>query len=374
MNGATGIELAEEAYTLHKTQASSGMSVTETGTKYDNRVFGLAFTTVGEDVRKDDFLENIYDAPGSYDAAANNVEATPAPTEVPAYMAHMPALNAKGFLDEGEYIYSSEDEGLWIYVSQTSKVIIQRKYDATQPLTWFEADLYGDLDAGEMLRTVQNDPEKMGKVRVDVMVLDLIMPQMDGFALMEEVRRQQLANPPQIIVVSALGRDDFIMRAVQLGARFYMVKPFDMASLAARIRESCGQGVVPLGTTLNASARSLSIDEKLASLFLTIGIPAHIKGYQFLRTAVKMVVDNPDMINRITKELYPSIGKCYNTSASKVERAIRHAIEVAWSRGRIDTLNKAFGCRVATKEDKPTNGEFIAMLADKLSLEQRSAS
>lgn len=167
MNGATGIELAEEAYTLHKTQASSGMSVTETGTKYDNRVFGLAFTTVGEDVRKDDFLENIYDAPGSYDAAANNVEATPAPTEVPAYMAHMPALNAKGFLDEGEYIYSSEDEGLWIYVSQTSKVIIQRKYDATQPLTWFEADLYGDLDAGEMLRTVQNDSEKMGKVRVD---------------------------------------------------------------------------------------------------------------------------------------------------------------------------------------------------------------
>ena len=167
MNGATGIELAEEAYTLHKTQASSGMSVTETGTKYDNRVFGLAFTTVGEDVRKDDFLENIYDAPGSYDAAANNVEATPAPTEVPAYMAHMPALNAKGFLDEGEYLYSSEDEGLWIYVSQTSKVIIQRKYDATQPLTWFEADLYGDLDAGEMLRTVQNDPEMMGKVRVD---------------------------------------------------------------------------------------------------------------------------------------------------------------------------------------------------------------
>lgn len=167
MNGSTGIELAEEAYALHKTQAASGMSVTETGTKYDNRVFGLAFTTVGDDVRHDDFLENIYDAPGSYDAAASNVEVTPAPTEVPAYMAHMPTLNDKGFLDEGEYIYSSEDEGLWIYVNQTSKIIIQRKYDATQPLTWFEADLYGDLDEGEMLRTVQNDPEKMGKVRVD---------------------------------------------------------------------------------------------------------------------------------------------------------------------------------------------------------------
>ena len=106
---------------------------------------------------------------------------------------------------------------------------------------------------------------------------------------------------------------------------------------------------------------------------LTIGIPAHIKGYSFLREAVKMVIENPDVINRITKELYPGIGKRFNTSASKVERAIRHAIEVAWSRGRIDTLNKAFGCRVATKEDKPTNGEFIAMIADKLALEQRTA-
>lgn len=221
--------------------------------------------------------------------------------------------------------------------------------------------------------------EALGKVRADVMVLDLIMPQMDGFSLLEEIRRQQLPNAPQVMVVSALGRDDFIMRAVQLGARFYMVKPFDMASLASRIREMCGQGVAALGvnsvlTGAAMGSMNVSIDEKLASLFLTLGIPAHIKGYQFLRTAVKMVVDNPDVINRITKELYPSIGKCYNTSASKVERAIRHAIEVAWSRGRIDTLNKAFGCRVATKEDKPTNGEFIAMLADKLSLEQRSAS
>lgn len=167
MNGSTGIELAEEAYELHKTQASSGMSVRETGTKYDNRIFGLAYTTVGEDVRKDDFLENIYDAPGSYDASLSNVAATPAPTEAPAYLALLPELNANGFLDEGEFIYSSEDEGLWIYINQTSKIIIQRKYDATQPLTWFEADLYGDLSAGETLRTVQNDPEKMGKVRVD---------------------------------------------------------------------------------------------------------------------------------------------------------------------------------------------------------------
>ncbi len=216
--------------------------------------------------------------------------------------------------------------------------------------------------------------EALAKAPVDVIILDIIMPQMDGYSFLEEMNRRQLENPPQVIVVSALGRDDFIMRAVENGARFYMIKPVDMNVLTGRIREVCQAADLPAGANrVNLPGRAPSIDEKLASLFLTIGIPAHIKGYSFLREAVKMVIENPDVINRITKELYPGIGKHFNTSASKVERAIRHAIEVAWSRGRIDTLNKAFGCRVATKEDKPTNGEFIAMIADKLALEQRSA-
>ena len=216
--------------------------------------------------------------------------------------------------------------------------------------------------------------ERLGKTQVDVVVLDIIMPQMDGYSFMEEMNRQSLEHPPHIIVVSALGRDDFIMRAVELGARYYMVKPIEMSALITRIREVCGHSaLLPESGRLTPANHLPTMDEKLAGLFLTIGIPAHIKGYSFLREAVKMVVENPDIINRITKELYPGIGKRFNTSASKVERAIRHAIEVAWSRGRIDTLNKAFGCKVATKEDKPTNGEFIAMIADKLSLEQRSA-
>ena len=217
--------------------------------------------------------------------------------------------------------------------------------------------------------------EALGKTTVDVIILDIIMPQMDGYSFLEEMNRQQLQNPPQVIVVSALGRDDFIMRAVELGARFYMIKPVDLNALTHRIREVCGQAsdAPAAANRVSLPGRAPTIDEKLASLFLTIGIPAHIKGYAFLREAVKMVIENPDVINRITKELYPGIGKRFNTSASKVERAIRHAIEVAWSRGRIDTLNKAFGCRVATKEDKPTNGEFIAMIADKLALEQRTA-
>ncbi|MBE5802922.1 MAG: hypothetical protein E7316_00240 [Clostridiales bacterium] len=167
MNGSTGLELAIEAYDLHKTQASSGMSVTKTGSEYDNRVFGLAYTAVGEDVRKDDFLENIYDSVGSFTEVEPTAAPTPAPTPMPAYVSVMPQLNEKGFIDEGEFIYSNEEEGLWIFVDETSKVIIQRKYDATQPLTWFECELWGDVEKGEVLKTTQNDPEKMGKVRVD---------------------------------------------------------------------------------------------------------------------------------------------------------------------------------------------------------------
>ena len=209
---------------------------------------------------------------------------------------------------------------------------------------------------------------------VDVVLLDIIMPQMDGYTLMEEMQRLPLDPSPHIIAVTALGRDDFIMRAIELGARYYMVKPFEPRVLVERIREVMGQGSLRrMSGPVSAADKAHSLDERLSSLFLTIGIPAHIKGYQFLREAVKMVIDNPDIINRITKELYPGIARHFNTSASKVERAIRHAIEVAWNRGRIESLNTTFGCKVCTKEDKPTNGEFIAMIADKLGMEQRRA-
>ena len=207
--------------------------------------------------------------------------------------------------------------------------------------------------------------------RFDILVTDIVMPMMDGYMLMEELRRQQIVPQPRIIVTSALGRDDFITRAVELGAQFYMVKPFEPEHLLEHIRELADGGahVLPSAHT-PAPVHVQSLDERLGSLFLTIGIPAHIKGYQYLRHGIKLVIEQPDMINRITKELYPTIAKHFGTSASKVERAIRHAIEVAWNRGRVDTLNRAFGCRVCTPEDKPTNGEFIAMIADKLSLER----
>ena len=217
--------------------------------------------------------------------------------------------------------------------------------------------------------------EALGKVRVDVMVLDLIMPQMDGFALMEEVRRQQLANPPQIIVVSALGRDDFISRAVNLGVNYYMVKPFDFMMLAQRVYEAAGESLradaisAKMIKQQGGKTGGETLEERIANLFLTGGIPAHIKGYQYLREAVRMVMDNPELMGRITKELYPGIAKRFNTTPSKVERAIRHAIEVSWTRGKIENINKLFGFNVYGKNDKPTNGEFVALVADKLIIE-----
>ncbi len=207
----------------------------------------------------------------------------------------------------------------------------------------------------------------------DVLLLDIIMPKMDGYSMLEQMRQLNLPKEPEVIALTALGRDDFITRAVELGVRYYMVKPFDFPVLYQRVMEIAGKRSPKTENMISmpsASSPPRSLDERIAGLFLTIGIPAHIKGYQFLREAVKMVMDQSDMINRITKELYPGIGRRFNTTASKVERAIRHAIEVAWSRGRIEVLNQAFGNNVCSLDDKPTNGEFIALVADKLSLER----
>ncbi len=161
MGGATGLELADSAYEIfHKTQETTPYSVLTTGKEYDNTAFGLVHTTVGPDVNCDDFLENI-------DLSGKPVETAPVMQELPAWTFLLPETNDRGFLDEGEFIYSSEDEGLWIFVDETTKIVIERKYDATQPLTWFEAEIWTDIEQGEMLRTIWNDDVKRAKVRVD---------------------------------------------------------------------------------------------------------------------------------------------------------------------------------------------------------------
>ena len=204
----------------------------------------------------------------------------------------------------------------------------------------------------------------------DVVVTDIVMPVMDGFALMESISRSRNASKPRIIVLTALMRDDFIQRAVNAGADYYMLKPYDPQVVVDRILDLTKPAALPTPLRPTAPMPSCSVDERIANVFLSMGIPAHIKGYHFLREAIKTVVDNPETINAITKELYPAVAKRFNTSASKVERAIRHAIDVAWSRGQVENLNQLFGSRIYVKSDKPTNGEFIALIADKVSVKK----
>ncbi len=241
------------------------------------------------------------------------------------------------------------------------------------------ADYFSVKDDIEVVGAAANGVEALVQLEdtnPDVMLLDMIMPKMDGFEMLTRMQQMETAQNPEVIALTALCRDDFISRAIELGARYYMVKPFDFELLYQRVtevaskrREASAQGAP---TPNVRSGRTL--EERTATLFLTVGIPAHIKGYQYLREAVRLIIEKPDMINRITKELYPTIARRFATSSSKVERAIRHAIEVAWGRGRIDVLDQVFGPNVCSLESKPTNGEFIALVADKLQMDTRTAS
>ena len=211
-------------------------------------------------------------------------------------------------------------------------------------------------------------PDAVRRHAPDILVMDIIMPRRDGFMTLEALNAMEAPPRPRVIVLTGLARDDFIMRAIQLGASYYMVKPFDMDLLYERIVEIARNDVPAVASA--PAGQEETLDEQITNLFLTLGIPAHIKGYQYLREAVRMVMENHDVINRITKELYPGIARRFDTSASKVERAMRHAIEVAWTRGRLEAVNQMYGYRVFAREDKPTNGEFIAMVSDKLSVKQ----
>lgn len=213
----------------------------------------------------------------------------------------------------------------------------------------------------EVAATASNGKEALDildREKFDCILLDLVMPVMDGFSLLEKYKK----DGTRIIVVSALSQDVFIAKAMNLGADYYMLKPFNFDDLASHINESVRKAAP-------RSIKNKSLEERITNIFITVGIPAHIKGYQFLREAIKMAIENPDIINSITKKLYPEVAEKFSTSPSKVERAIRHAIEVAWNRGKIENINSLFGVRVYSHNEKPTNGEFIALVADKMLLE-----
>lgn len=197
-----------------------------------------------------------------------------------------------------------------------------------------------------------------------IIVVNMTLKGADGFYVLEEVEKESVK--PVVIALGSYTDDKIIDRVLSLGAQYYLMKPVSAKVVAERALQATASE--PTREKYERK-RVGSIDERISNIFISIGIPPHIKGYAYLREGIKMAVDDPQVINNVTKILYPVIGEKYNTTASKVERAIRHAIEVAWNRGRIDAINAIFGARVYIGSEKPTNSEFIALVADKLLLE-----
>lgn len=216
----------------------------------------------------------------------------------------------------------------------------------------------------------------------DIVILDVIMPVLDGIGVLSGLKRLDIEKKPLVIMMSTLGHDKMVQTAVAMGAGYFMAKPVDLGMLTERIRQLKGTEklsynhsyVSPMKRRISSVAAvepTLDVEIMVSNIIKTIGVPAHIKGYQFLRDAIMWAVKDMEIINAVTKELYPGIAKRHMTTSSRVERAIRHAIEVAWQRGDLDTINKLFGYTVQTNKGKPTNSEFIAMIADKLRLQMK---
>ena len=237
----------------------------------------------------------------------------------------------------------------------------------------------GDIEVTGMAKDGNEAIDLITDRLPDIAILDIIMPHLDGLGVLEKLRNVQLKKRPLFIILSAVGQDKITQRALALGAEYYIVKPFDMDVLVSRIRQlkdSSHNPVIRSEHMMETKSsyhvpvqRNLEIE--VTNIMHEIGVPAHIKGYQYLRDAIMMVVKDLDIINSITKQLYPSIAREYNTTPSRVERAIRHAIEVAWSRGQVEAIDSLFGYTVSIGKGKPTNSEFIAMVADKLRLEMK---
>jgi len=220
----------------------------------------------------------------------------------------------------------------------------------------------------------------------DVVLLDVIMPHLDGLGVLENINVIKKDNKPMCIMLSAVGQDKITQQAISLGAEYYVVKPFDIELLIKRIRELkfykpnnknnfIGKEIKAqyIDIPNNNDKPSDNLEALVTNLIHEVGVPAHIKGYQYLREAIMMVVNDIEVINQITKSLYPQIAKRFGTTPSRVERAIRHAIEVAWGRGQQEAVENIFGYTISAAKGKPTNSEFIAMIADKLRLELKSA-
>lgn len=213
------------------------------------------------------------------------------------------------------------------------------------------------------------------ELKPDVLLLDTILPSLDGMALLERLEKKEKERT-SVIILSAFGKDVLAEEAFSMGAKYFLLKPFDTDSLLQKIRQCRTQKpaerIFSIGDRKRGGGReNVSLEIVVTDIIHEIGVPAHIKGYQYLRDSILMAVHDMDILNSITKQLYPAIAVQNRTTASRVERAIRHAIEVAWSRGKMDTIDALFGYTVNAGKGKPTNSEFIALIADKIRLEYK---
>ncbi|MGE5422782.1 MAG: sporulation transcription factor Spo0A [Ignavibacteriales bacterium] len=211
--------------------------------------------------------------------------------------------------------------------------------------------------------------EVLSKKEADVLILDLIMPHMDGIGVLEKMSDMKGDQRPKIIILTAFGQESITQKAVSLGADYYILKPFNLQVLGDRVRQVVRDKVDTTPRAIPFTRRDLEVD--VTRIIHEIGVPAHVKGYQYLRDAIMLVVEEINYLGAVTKELYPAIADKYDTTPSRVERAIRHAIELAWDRGDLDRINKFFGYTINGERGKPTNSEFIAIIADKLRLETK---
>lgn len=205
------------------------------------------------------------------------------------------------------------------------------------------------------------------KYKPDVVLMDTFMPNVDALGVMDSLKAKG-KQLPVIMVMSGYDNPRLEKEVLEGGASYYLIKPFDFEILAERIAKLTSNN--PDLTVIHSfnNNRSSDLELMITEIIHQIGVPAHIKGYHYIREAIMLAVNNADIINSVTKQLYPAIAKKYQTTSSRVERAIRHAIEVAWDRGDIDVLNSYFGYTIHNERGKPTNSEFIAMIADKLRL------
>ena len=288
----------------------------------------------------------------------------------------MPKTAFRGLGYRFEVFKASPEGGI-----EMTKVKVAIADDNRELLKTMEQYFQGHAEI-EIIATASNGKvclQMLEEFTPDILLLDIIMPHLDGLAVLESMYQNEKMSSIQVIMLTAFGQEDVMKQAVDLGASYFMLKPFEFDQLVQKILHCAGQkATLPKKTsllqpTVPQKLNQHQLDSTITAIIKEIGVPAHIKGYSYLREAIQMVFEDIELLGSVTKILYPEIAKKFNTTPSRVERAIRHAIEVAWNRGNYESISSMFGYTVHHLKSKPTNSEFIAMIADKIRIDMMAS-